>query len=119
MFLVQMPQSYLENLLLMNPGVQTFPGLSSFQDAAQSGVTIPNPTPTTGLPNYAFTLPVVTRAQILVAFQALANNQGGAPGGSLRARLFDVTNTDTDKQDIYDIQPANNNPGGYTIGQVV
>ena len=118
-FLQQMPMSYLEMILVNNPGVQTFPGLL-FQDAATSGVTIPNPNATNANnanPNVT-AIPVVTRAQILTAFQNLAA-QSAAQTPSIRTRLGDVTNKDTDLQDIYDAGPANNNPGGFTIQQVV
>jgi hypothetical protein len=75
----------LENLLTLNPSVLTFPALSFPLDAAVSGVTIPNPTPNPGLNTnsilqgggailggtYQANIPVVTRAQILTAFNNL------------------------------------------------
>ena len=82
MYLSQMPMTWLENVLLSNPGVLTFPGLSSFQDAAVSGVTIPNPNvnnANNANPNLA-TISVVTRAQILAAFHSLADQLNSAGG---------------------------------------
>lgn len=120
MFLQQMPMSWLEMILVNNPGVQTFPGLSSFQDAPLSGVTIPNPNATNANnanPNVT-AIPVVTRAQILLAFQNLAS-PSAVSQPSIRTRLGDVINKDTDLQDIYDIAPANNNPGNFSINQVI
>jgi hypothetical protein len=121
MYLQQMPMSWLEMILVNNPGVQVFPGLSSFQDAAVSGVTIPNPNATNANnmnPNVA-AIPVVTRAQILTAFYNLAA-PSAAQSPSIRTRLGDVLNKDTNLQDIYDAGgPASNNTGGYAITQVI
>ena len=89
-----MPLQYLENLLTLNPEVLTFPALEFPLDAAASGVTIPNPTQVTGLNTtstlqgggaikggaYLANIPVVTRAQILAAYQAKCDkNNVGKP----------------------------------------
>jgi hypothetical protein len=124
MFLQQMPLSWLENLLITNPGVATFPGLSSFQDAPLSGVTIPNPNATNANnanPNVT-AINVVTRAQVLTAFtnlMALAGELNPSQVPSLRARLLNVNaGPAAYLADIYDVGPAGNNAGGYTQGQI-